>query len=380
MKRAQIKLEIKNPELKEIFTKIVSPVKQFEILSDNSLIPDLIIYELGKDYDKAFEYIQTILQKTPHIEIFIISEESEPEVLIQVLRLGIKEFLPVPLEKNSIRDSFKRFIERYQKLQRSESEHSGRIFSVLGSKGGVGTTTIAVNLAVSLADQQENPSVALLDMNIIFGEVPMFLDMSPKRHWGDITKNIDRLDEFFLEDILSKHESGVNILPSPRYLGDFPAPTPPIIEALLKLLKNMYDYVIIDLGQSMNDTALKILNLSDIVHIITIQSLPCLSNTNRLIKSIVDYGHVEKENINVVLSRYVQKGVVPIDVAEEGIGQKMSWIIPNDYSTTVSAINSGEPLSRIAHKSKIVKCFQEYVIQFLPDNGQNKKKKKKWFF
>ncbi len=380
MKRAQIKLEIKNPELKEIFTKIVNPVKQFEILSDNSLIPDLIIYELGKDYDKAFEYIQTILQKTPHIEIFIISEESEPEVLIQVLRLGIKEFLPVPLEKNSIRDSFKRFIERYQKLQRSESEHSGRIFSVLGSKGGVGTTTIAVNLAVSLADQQENPSVALLDMNIIFGEVPMFLDMSPKRHWGDITKNIDRLDEFFLEDILSKHESGVNILPSPRYLGDFPAPTPPIIEALLKLLKNMYDYVIIDLGQSMNDTALKILNLSDIVHIITIQSLPCLSNTNRLIKSIVDYGHVEKENINVVLSRYVQKGVVPIDVAEEGIGQKMSWIIPNDYSTTVSAINSGEPLSRIAHKSKIVKCFQEYVIQFLPDNGQNKKKKKKWFF
>ena len=380
MKRAQIKLEIKNPELKEIFTKIVNPVKQFEILSDSSLIPDLIIYELGKDYDKAFEYIQTILQKTPHIEIFIISEESEPEVLIQVLRLGIKEFLPVPLEKNSIRDSFKRFIERYQKLQRSESEHSGRIFSVLGSKGGVGTTTIAVNLAVSLADQQENPSVALLDMNIIFGEVPMFLDMSPKRHWGDITKNIDRLDEFFLEDILSKHESGVNILPSPRYLGDFPAPTPPIIEALLKLLKNMYDYVIIDLGQSMNDTALKILNLSDIVHIITIQSLPCLSNTNRLIKSIVDYGHVEKENINVVLSRYVQKGVVPIDVAEEGIGQKMSWIIPNDYSTTVSAINSGEPLSRIAHKSKIVKCFQEYVIQFLPDNGQNKKKKKKWFF
>ena len=378
MKRAQIKLEIKNPELKEIFTKIVNPVKQFEILSDSSLIPDLIIYELGKDYDKAFEYIQTILQKTPHIEIFIISEESEPEVLIQVLRLGIKEFLPVPLEKNSIRDSFKRFIERYQKLQRSESEHSGRIFSVLGSKGGVGTTTIAVNLAVSLADQQENPSVALLDMNIIFGEVPMFLDMSPKRHWGDITKNIDRLDEFFLEDILSKHESGVNILPSPRYLGDFPAPTPPIIEALLKLLKNMYDYVIIDLGQSMNDTALKILNLSDIVHIITIQSLPCLSNTNRLIKSIVDYGHVEKENINVVLSRYVQKGVVPIDVAEEGIGQKMSWIIPNDYSTTVSAINSGEPLSRIAHKSKIVKCFQEYVIQFLPDKGQ--KKKKKWFF
>lgn len=128
----------------------------------------------------------------------------------------------------------------------------------------------------------------------------------------------------------------------------------------------------------MNETAFKILNLSEIVHIVAIQSLPCLSNTNRLVKSIVEYGYVEKEKIHVVLNRYVKKGIVPLDSAEEGIGQKMSWVIPNDYSVTMAAINSGKPLSRIAEKSKIVKCFQDYALQFLPEQGQ--KKNKRWLF
>lgn len=378
MKKAQIKFEIKTPELKAIFTKIVKSFNQFKLLSDDSLTPDLMIYELSRDYENDLKYIQAILKKTIHPEIFIVSEKSESEMLIHLLRLGIKEFFPVPAEKESIGDALDRFIERHQQLQESKTGHLGQIFSVIGSKGGVGTTTVAVNLAVSLADRQKKPSVALLDMNIVFGEVPMFLDMSPKLHWGDITKNVERLDKFFLEDILSEHETGINILPSPMYLGDHPLPTPPIIESMLNLMRNTYDYIIIDLGQSMNDTTFKILSLSEIVHIVAIQSLPCLSNTNRLLKNIVEYGYVEKEKINVVLNRYVKKGIVPLDSAEEGIGQKMSWIIPNDYSATMAAINSGKPLSRIAEKSKIVKCFQDYALQFLPDQGQ--KKNKRWFF
>ncbi|MDA3789359.1 MAG: AAA family ATPase [Desulfobacula sp.] len=378
MKKAQIKLAIKSPELKGIFTKLVKTADTFKLVSDTSLIPDLLIYEISQDYGKDLIYIRALLQKKVSREIFIVSEKSEPEMLIQILRLGIKEFFPVPLEKDSILDAFDRFIDRYQKLQKTKSEHQGQILSVLGSKGGVGTTTIAVNLAASLAEKQKKPSVALLDMNIIFGEVPMFLDITPKHHWGDITKNIERLDDFFLEDILTKHESGINILTSPRSFGEYLAPTPAIIEALLNLMKNKYEYIIIDLGQSMNDSALKILNLSEIVHIVTIQSLPCLSNTNRMIKSIVEYGYVEKENINVVLNRFIKKGMVTLDSAEEGIGQKMAWVIPNDYSTTMSAINSGKPLSGIADKSKIVKSFQEYVTQFLPGKGQ--KKNSSWFF
>ncbi len=102
---------------------------------------------------------------------------------------------------------------------------------MLGSKGGVGTTTVSVNLAVALSNSKRH-SVALLDMNTVFGEIPLFLEIQPKFHWGEITKNIDRLDDTFLMNVLSKHSSGVHILPSPAYLNGHQSPTPEIMERL----------------------------------------------------------------------------------------------------------------------------------------------------
>lgn len=181
----------------------------------------------------------------------------------------------------------------------------------------------------------------MLDLNIGFGEVPMFLDITPRHHWGDITENIDRLDETLLENILSAHKSGVRILPSPGYFEKHQPPDVSVMESLLNLMLYHYDYILIDIGQSINDTTLEILKLSDLVQIIAIQSLPCLSNTNRIVQSIIDYGYIEKDNVHVILNRYLKNSVVTRESVEEGIGRKLSWTIPNDYSNTMAAINSG---------------------------------------
>jgi pilus assembly protein CpaE len=132
------------------------------------------------------------------------------------------------------------------------------------------------------------------------------------------------------------------------------------------------------MGQSTSETAFKIFQTSDTLLLVTIQSLPCLSNTNMLIKSFSDYGLIDKKNIQIVLNRYIKKGSVSREDAQEGIGKSISWVIPNDYATTMSAINSGKPLVQIAPKSKIVASFNEYVHQYLP--GDVKKEKKwRWF-
>ncbi|MCK5348725.1 MAG: hypothetical protein KAJ25_05015, partial [Desulfobacula sp.] len=174
---------------------------------------------------------------------------------------------------------------------------------------------------------------------------------------------------------LSEHSSGVHVLPSPRYLSNYPVPPPSAMDVLLDLMADRYDYIIVDLGQSLNETALKILQRSELIQIVTIQSLPCLSNTNRLIKSFMDFGSINNGKINIVLNRYLKKGMVTLANAQEGVGKKISWIVPNDYVTTMSAINSGKPLYRISPRSKIVECFNDYVGNLL---SHEKKEEKKW--
>ena len=169
------------------------------------------------------------------------------------------------------------------------------------------------------------------------------------------------------------------MLASPRYLDDNPASTPQMIETLLTLMTQKYDYIIIDLGQSINDAAFKTIQLSTLVEIVTIQSLPCLSNANRLVQSLLKRSYTSQANLNIVMNRYIKRGMVTLETAEEGLGQKIGWILPNDYDTSMTAINSGKTLLETAPKSKLAKSFTSYSDSLLPENN-DKKKKKGWFF
>ncbi|MCA1786668.1 MAG: hypothetical protein LC657_11875, partial [Desulfobacteraceae bacterium] len=210
-------------------------------------------------------------------------------------------------------------------------------------------------------------------------DIPMFLDIAPKHSWGDITRGIDRLDEFFLANVMAKSIGGLHVLASPRYLDDDPEPTSRMMEALLTLMTQKYDYIVIDLGQSINDATFMAIQLSTLVQVVTIQSLPCLSNANRLIQSLLKRGYTSEANLNIVLNRYVKRGMVTLETAKEGLGQNIGWIVPNDYDTSMTAINSGETLFDTAPKSKLAKSFAEYADSLLPENI-DKKKKKGWFF
>jgi pilus assembly protein CpaE len=311
--------------------------------------------------------------------VFIVSENSDPQILLQALRVGVKEFLPAPLDSETVADALTRFQDRHEKKLQKAQGSLGKIISAIGSKGGVGTTTIAVNLADALIKKKINPAVAIIDMNMVFGDIPMFLDIAPKHSWGDITKGFDRLDEFFLANVMTKSAGGLHVLASPRYLDDNPLPTSRMMEALLTLMTQKYDYIVIDLGQSLNDAAFKTIQLSTLVQIVSIQSLPCLSNANRLVQSLLKRSYTSQANLNIVLNRYIKKGMVNLETAKEGLGHNIGWIVPNDYDTSMTAINSGKTLFETAPKSKISKSFAIYCESILAENTE-KKEKKGWFF
>jgi pilus assembly protein CpaE len=252
----------------------------------------------------------------------------------------------------------------------------GQIITAFGTKGGVGTTTVAVNLAVTLALKDSSKSVALIDMNTLFGEIPLFLEITPQFHWGEITKNIDRLDHAFLTNVLTRHHTGVHILSSPAQLNGHIRPTPEIMSHILDLMKGTFDYVVIDGGQSTDDTTLRVVELSDTLLLIIILSLPCLANSSKLIKSFTELGFLNRDQIKVVANRYMKKSEIPLSDAKAGIGKDLFWVIPNDYRTTMSAINQGKPLSKIAPKAQITQNFEDLAEVFVcpeTEQGQNKK-------
>jgi pilus assembly protein CpaE len=371
-----IKLNIKNPTIAKQFSEIIGAVKGYRIIKpDDTLRPDLQIFEINGNPEEL-NLIQSLLNTGKFDEIFLTSEITDPQMLMQAIRIGVKEFFPQPIKRSDVEQALKQFKERRAHAAPVIHQKSGTLISVVGSKGGVGTTTISVNLAMTLAEQGNNPSVAILDMNTLFGEIPLFLEISPKYHWGEITKNIERLDDTFLMNVLSEHSSGVHVLPSPGYLNSHQAPTPDIIERLLGLMKRMFDYVVIDCGQSTDETALKTIQMSDEVLLISVLSLPCLANTNKLLRSFIDLGYVRKERIKVVMNRYINKSEITLQDAKKGIGHDLFWIIPNDYGTTMSAINNGKPLSKIAPRSKIVKSFEEMAEIMFP--WEKAEPKKKW--
>jgi pilus assembly protein CpaE len=372
-----VKLAAADPNIARMLSDLLRSTKFFEVvdLSDHRKA-DLLIFQLSENAAADLQQALAAVQNKEANEVFLVSETADSKILMQAMRAGVKEFFTQPLNLVEIKEALERFKERQSQSEPLPESKKGSIISVFGSKGGVGTTTVSVNLAVSLSQGEPKKSVALLDMNTLFGEIPLFLEMAPKFHWGEITKNIDRLDNTFLKNILTQHKSGVQVLPSPAYLNGHVRPTPDIMSRLLALMKQMFDYIIIDAGQSTDDTSIKVLEVSDMLMLITILSLPCLANTNKLLRSLTEMGYVPKDKINVVLNRYIKKGEISLGDAEAGIGKELFWVVPNDYDTSMSAINSGKPLLKVAPGAAITKSFVDMAKSLNdPEAGTWKKKR-----
>ena len=374
-----VKVETKDPSLARELEDIVRSVEGFSIQRQHDAgRADLLIFELGADTEKDFQIVHSLLDVDAIGEVFYTSRDSDRAVLLQAMRTGAKEFFFQPIRKQEVTQALNNFRERSEKAKQKEAVKTGRIIELIGSKGGVGTTTVAVNLAVSLAQMKGAHSVALIDRNMLFGEVPLFLEITPNYHWGEVTKNISRLDQTFLMNILSRHSSGVYVLPSPAILNGHRMPTPEIMEHLLCLMQRMFDFVVIDGGQSLDETSLRILEMSDTVLLVSVLSLPCLANTKKLLKSFYGLGYLPDERIRVVINRHLKNPEVSLKDSEVAIDKKIFWTIPNDYRRTLSAINQGRPLCELASKAPITKSMRE--LAYALSEGRQKQQKRRWQF
>ena len=373
-----VRLEIKDWKVRKELEEVVSSLQGFRIQKSFSIPSDILVLEIIDNPHKEFQLIQDVQTSGRAIEVFVTSPRLESDLLIEALKVGAKGFFAQPIRREDVETAFLKFKDQKAKNEiKQGGRERGKILNVIGSKGGIGTTTVAVNLATSLARSETSPSVALIDMNLLFGEIPIFLNIDSAFNWGEVGRNVSRLDATYLMSILSKHSSNVYVLPSPTVLDSANMATPEVIEKILFEMQEVFDFIVVDGGQSIDNNSLKILEISDVVLLVAILSLPCLTNVKKLLSIFQKLGHPPTENIHVIINRYHKNSEISLKETEKSLHKEIFWFIPNDYLTTMSAINRGKPLFAVAPGTEINKSFTQLADHFL---GRDEKVVKKGGF
>ncbi|WP_246198083.1 AAA family ATPase [Solidesulfovibrio aerotolerans] len=358
-----------------VFEECLSEDGDFEVLGAGEEYADLLVREMVAGGGEAeLEAVAEMVARRGEREVFLTAAVYDAEVLMRLMRQGVREFFPQPINHEEVRMALWRFKERRETRLGPRHSKQGRIINIFGAKGGVGTTSLAVNLAAACQTHKPGATVALMDMNLPFGEAQLFLDLSPKYHWGEVLGNISRLDATYLMSVMSRHPSGIYLLAPPSRLDDLQMATPENIAKLLDLMRQVFDTVVIDLGMYLDEITLKVMEMSDAIVLIGVQNLPCLANVRRFLDNIRHAEAGLEEKLKIVVNRHLEESDLVVEDMEKALGLPVFWRIPNDYQTTLSAINQGKTLLETAPRAAVTRSIGELAAVLAPATEAKPKK------
>lgn len=347
---------LKNMLLGMDFVWLEAECSRFEFFADvvGQTHPDIGIVNVDHDREKAIKLIASLHDAHPKCSILVISSSSDGQLILQSMRAGAKEFLPAPLKVDDLVTALERVGHR---THGSEGKvRNSSVIAVCGSTGGVGTTSVAVNLACALALNEENSAV-LVDLDLSLGDADVFLDTIPDYTLVDVAQNISRLDFTLLKRSLTKHASGLYLLPRPVQLQDSALIKPEDLQRVIGLLKASFSHVILDLSKGYSPVDFAALKAANHVLLLTQLDLPCLRNVVRLMMS---FDEVEglKDKVRIVVNRVgLDAGAISMKKAQETIGRDVFWQVPNDYRVMSEVRNNGVPLTEQAPTARVTQSI-----------------------
>ncbi|MCK9274782.1 MAG: hypothetical protein M0P57_06805 [Syntrophales bacterium] len=371
------KIETKGKSLAKQLERVLREFEEIKLQEPGDLSsPDLFILDVGEDPEGELDRFRPLLQSSLKNEVFITSAVSESQIILMAMRAGAKEFLPQPIDEEDFKHAIAGFIARREQACTGEEVGRGRIINVMGGKGGAGATTIAVNLALAVAMRDSLSKVVLFDMHKRLGEIPVFLSFKPAFDWSEITKDIDRLDDTFLMNILYKHSSGAYVLPAPARMNNYMPLMPDTLDLLMDKMQRLFDIVVVDSGNPLEDTACKLFERAWTNLMISTPSMPYVVTAGRILASLKSAGY-RSDSAKIVVNRITKHPEVPLSDVETYLSAPIFWSVPNDYKTVSASINRGAAIVQEAAKSAVAKNIQGLADALL--HGE-KKRKKKWLF
>jgi pilus assembly protein CpaE len=327
--------------------------------------PDVILLDIPVEHvTTALHAIELLHQEMPDSALFAIGSMGQPQVIVNAMRSGAREFIERPTTTTDLLEAFVRLAAAQRKVHRESSR--GKVFTVVNAKGGCGATTIAVNLALAL--QSAHGNVALVDLGLL-GHAALHMNLKPLFSVADALRNLHRLDGSLLEGFMTRHQNGLQLLAGPNV----PVPVEPStaeFARLFDMLVNHYRYVVVDTSSRLDPTMRLVSNLSETVLLVAHADVASLWSASRVQQYLGETGG--RDRVKLVLNRFRKIAGFNESDAESAAGAKLLWKIPNQYFAVSSAIDRGTPLMQQNH-TEIARSFNGLAAQLTANDDDVKR-------
>jgi pilus assembly protein CpaE len=380
------------PETRENIRKLLQFEKDLEVVGaansgrsgveqSRELKPDVVLMDINMPDMDGITATEMIRKHNPATQIVILSVQGDPNYMRRAMLAGARDFLTKPPSVDELTGAIRRagkmaFEERAKAATLSghgggaaaAQAQTGKVIVVYSPKGGGGATTLAVNLAVTL--HNEETPVALVDANLQFGDVAVFMNEQVRNSILDLAQRADELEAEVVRDVMVNHNaSGVKILAAPMRPEYAENVTGEQFAKVLKFMRSMYSYIVVDASSTLTDVVLAAMDASDLIVLITTQEIPAIKNA-RLYLDLADVLNIHRRRILFVMNRFDKRiGIMPEKISEN-FKHEIVAVIPYEDRVIIPSVNRGVPFmlgDRTRPVAKSILAIAEAVRQRLAE-------------
>ena len=316
------------------------------LLQAKALRPDVVLMDINMPGMDGITATERLTVEVPETTIVIMSVQGEQEYLRRAMMAGAKNYLTKPFTGDEMIQAVQQSVSRDRQVRdalrhQSGAKTPGKVITLFSGKGGAGKTMLAVNLAVALAKRPDT-KVAIVDADIQFGDVPLFMNLMPRSTIADVLPDADHLDNKTLAAYMTPYNDSIQVLAAPLRPEQAETVSGFLIGAVVKQLRSSYDFTIIDTAAAFNEVAIAALDAADTVLVLAALDLPAVKNAKLALEILQSLGYAEEKLQLVINSVHSDGGIEPREV-QESLKKDVVITLPTDGKTVVNSINKGIP-------------------------------------